>query len=99
MTTTTGDELTTATLEILRELYLFRNARTGEPDVREIGRKNGWSQEELWDAINRLESLGWIRCWSSEGKYTVTGLGAIQTEQRGVAPFDLVSRAKEARWT
>jgi hypothetical protein len=35
-----NDKEITPTALILEELYLFRYAETGEPDIREIGRKN-----------------------------------------------------------
>jgi restriction endonuclease len=92
-----NDKEITPTALILEELYLFRYGETGEPDIREIGRKNSWTEEQLWRGANELESLGLVRLWNIEGKFTLTGRGAVEAERRGIAPYNLASKARKAR--
>lgn len=67
------------TLLLIKELYDFRYHNSGEADLNVLISRNNWVKSRIFMIINHLEKLKWIRCWNSIGKYTLTGVGAVQS--------------------
>lgn len=64
---------------LIKELYKFRYQLSGKSDINELISEYNWDSKQVWKIINHLESHNWIRCWSSAGKYTLTGIGSVNS--------------------
>lgn len=82
---------------ILIALYEFRYTNQGECNIHVLIEAGRLEPEAVWQAINFLEEADWVRMWNVEGKYTVTGIGAVNLERFSIAPRDIALRSQAAR--
>lgn len=82
---------------ILIALYKFRYSNQGECNIHVLIEAGKLEREAVWQAINLLEEADWVRMWNVEGKYTVTGRGAVNLERFSIAPRDIALRSQAAR--
>jgi hypothetical protein len=82
---------------ILFALYEFRYSNQGECNIHVLIEAGRLEPEAVWQAINLLEEADWVRMWNVEGKYTVTGIGAVNLERFSIAPRDIALRSQAAR--
>lgn len=82
---------------VLVALYEFRYSNQGESSIQALIETRSLRHEEVWQAINLLEEANWVKMWNIEGKYTVTGIGAVNLERISVAPQVISRRSQAAR--
>ena len=69
------------TKDFLIEFYNFRYFNSGESDINLLIDSHGWEREAVERFISHLELIEWIRRYG-DGKYTVTGIGSVECEER-----------------